>query len=563
MRFSESFIPTIREVPKDAEAISHQLMLKSGMIRRLASGLYSYLPLGFKTLLKVTAIVREEMNRAGAQELLLPAIHPKELWQKSGRLETLGEDMIQFKSRSGKEMILGPTHEEVITWLVAKEVESYKQLPLILYQIQTKFRDEPRPRFGVIRTCEFIMKDAYSFNSSWESLDKSYNNIHKAYCNIFERCGLDYLSVEADPGIMGGDISHEFMAPSKYGEDTVVTCSSCSYAASLDVARRRAKTRAKEAGSKKPLTEVHTPGISSVEDISKALKVPFENILKTIIYKCDSEFIAVVVRGESDVNEAKLRKALKCSSLRMATASEIKNQTGADIGFSGPLNLKLKIVADFDVKGISGAVLGANKKDFHLINASEERDFNIAEFFDIRDVKESDLCPECAKELKLNSAIEIGHIFKLGDRYSRPLEALFVDDQGKSSEIIMGCYGIGINRIAASFIEQNSDDKGIKWNTALAPYDLIIIATNTEDKDILKKSEELYKALQDAGAEVIFDDRPLRAGNKFNDADLIGIPYQLVVGSKYLKERKFELRKRVDGSSLELDSIESVLENLK
>ena len=563
MRFSESLIPTIKEIPKDAEAISHQLMLKSGMIRRLTSGFYSYLPLGFKTLLKVVSIVREEMDKTGAQELLLPAIHPKELWQKSGRLETLGEDMIQFKNRSGKDMILGPTHEEIITWLASREIKSYKQLPLTLYQIQTKFRDEPRPRFGVIRTCEFIMKDAYSFNASWDSLDESYSKMHQAYCNIFKRCGLNYLSVEADPGIMGGDISHEFMAPSKYGEDLVVTCSGCDYAASLEIARREERGAAKEGSSREPLSEVHTPGISSIDDVSKVLKVSIKNILKTIIYKCDNDFIAVVVTGDSDVNEVKLRKALKSNELRMATASEIKIATGVDMGFSGPINLKLKIFADFDVKGISSAVAGANKRDYHIKNLSEGRDFKIDEFLDIRDVRDSDLCPKCGKPLKIQNAIEIGHIFKLGDRYSKPLEALFVDDKGKSSEIIMGCYGIGINRIAAAYIEQNNDSKGIIWNRALAPYKIIIIATNIEDEQIAQKSQELYKALKEASVEVLFDDRAIRAGNKFNDADLIGVPYQIIVGAKYLKEGKFEFRKRGQDSSLELKSIDEVLDNLE
>ncbi|MDP8253052.1 MAG: proline--tRNA ligase [Candidatus Kaelpia aquatica] len=563
MKFSECFLPTIREVPKDAEAISHQLMLKSGMIRRLASGLYSYLPLGFKTLLKVIAIVREEMDKSGAQELLLPAIHPEELWQKTGRLSTLGEDMIQFKNRAGKNMILGPTHEEVITWLVSGEVESYRQLPLILYQIQTKFRDEPRPRFGVIRTCEFIMKDAYSFNASWESLDDSYKKIYQAYCNIFERCGLNYLSVEADPGIMGGDVSHEFMAPSEYGEDRVVLCSGCNYAASLDVARRKEGVVRKEEIREDSIKEVYTPGISSIADVSRALGVSIGKLLKTIIYRYDTGFIAVVVRGESDVNEAKLRKKLKSSELRMATASEIKSETGADMGFSGPLGLKLRIIADFDVRGISGAAAGANKKDYHLINLSEGKDFKIDEFCDIRNVKESDLCPECGKALKIQSAIEIGHIFKLGNRYSKPLEALFVDGKGKSSEIIMGCYGIGINRIAASFIEQNNDAKGIIWNSALAPYKVIIIATNIDDEEIFRKSKEIYKFLKESGLEVIFDDRTIRAGNKFNDADLIGIPYQIVVGSNYIKEGKFELRKRGQEVSLELENLDQILDNLK
>ncbi|HEO63703.1 MAG TPA: proline--tRNA ligase, partial [Candidatus Omnitrophica bacterium] len=544
MRFSEALIPTLREAPKDAEALSHRLMVKSGMIRRLSSGLYSYLPLGWRSMLKVVDIVRSEMNKQGAQELIMPAIHPEELWAKTGRIDVLGEDMIKFKNRAGKNMVLGPTHEEVITHLIAQEVQSHKQLPIIAYQIQTKFRDELRPRFGIIRTCEFIMKDAYSFNPSWESLDESYQKMYRAYCNIFQRCSIEYLAVEADPGIMGGDISHEFMAPSEYGEDRVVNCPNCGRSLSCDLAGRREPEHRDSPKTNKEIKEVHTPGSSSVEAVSKKLNIKPDRLLKTIIYKYDGGFVAAIVKGESEVNEAKLRKYLKCSELRMATADEIKIVTGSEVGFSGPLGLDIKIVADFEIRGAIDCVAGANKTDYHLVNVAEGRDFQADVFIDLRYLKDGDLCLSCGEKVRIQNAVEIGHIFKLGTRYSKPLGAVFTDEKGQRQDIIMGCYGIGINRIIATFIEQHNDDKGIIWTPALAPYLVAIIATNIDDEKIRERSVQIYDFLRNKGIDVILDDRPIRAGSKFNDLDLIGVPYQIIIGSKFIDSNQFELKTR-------------------
>jgi prolyl-tRNA synthetase len=544
MRYSSAFIPTLREEPKEAEAISHKLMLRSGMIRRLASGVYCYLPLGWRVLKKVIEIVREEMDAAGAQEVLLPAIHPVELWEKTGRIHDLGADMIKFKNRSGKMMALGPTHEEVITWLVAAEIRSYRQLPLILYQIQTKFRDEPRPRFGVIRTCEFIMKDAYSFHTDWDCLDIAYQKMYSAYSRIFERAGLDFLIVEADPGVMGGNVSHEFMALSEYGEDKVVVCKKCDYKTSLEIAERKPPEIEKKKEPLEKVKEVHTPGISSVEEVSKFLNVSPHKLLKTIIYKAGDEFIAALVPGDKEINEIKLRRHLDVKELRMAEPDEIREITGGEVGFSGPVGLKIRKIADYEVKGMQNLVTGANKTDYHLMNVNIGRDFEIDEFTDLRYVEEGDLCPRCGSELEIRNAIEIGHIFKLGTKYSQPLNAIFLDEEGKEHPIIMGCYGIGVNRIIASYIEQNYDPKGIIWNKELAPFEYIIIPVNMGEEKIREKAEQIYNFLVEKGIEVLYDDRDLRAGIKFNDADLIGIPNQIIIGDKYLKEGKIELKSR-------------------
>lgn len=559
MRFSTAFIPTLRQEPKEAEAISHKLMLRSGMIRRLASGVYCYLPLGWKVLKKVIAIVREEMDRTGAQEVLLPAIHPIELWEKTGRVHDLGEDMIKFKNRSGRIMALGPTHEEVITWLVAAEVHSYKQLPVILYQIQTKFRDEPRPRFGVIRTCEFIMKDAYSFHTDWDSLDIAYSEMYSAYSRIFERCGLNFIIVEADPGVMGGDVSHEFMALSEYGEDKIVLCKECDYSTSLDIAERKPVLKDYPQKPLGDLQEVHTPGIKSVEEVSRFLKVPCENLLKTIIYKAGDEFVACMVPGDKEINEIKLRRYLNVKSLRMAEPDEIRNITGAEVGFSGPVGLKIKKIADYDVKGMSNFVTGANKTDYHLKNVNIGRDFEIDEFADIRYVQQGDICPKCGEKLEIKNAIEIGHIFKLGTKYSQPLNAVFLDEKGKEHPIIMGCYGIGVNRIIASYIEQNYDDKGIIWNRELAPFKFIIIPVNMGEERIRNKADQIYQFLNEKEFNVLYDDRDLRAGIKFNDADLIGIPYQIIIGDRFLKEGKIELKSRRTRKSIFISDVNELL----
>lgn len=563
MRWSESFILTLRQEPKEAEAISHKLMLRSGIIRKLSSGIYIYPPLGFKVLKKVINIVREEMDRAGAQELLLPAIHPQQLWEETNRIDELGADIIKFQNRHGKEMVLAPTHEEVITWLIAREVKSYKQLPLILYQIQTKFRDEPRPRFGVIRTSEFIMKDAYSFDLDWQGLEKSYQKMLKAYCKILERCGLHYLLVEADPGVMGGDVSHEFMVPAASGEDKVVRCNSCEYLANYEIAARRMPPVSSHTDEKElELKEVPTPGKSSVDEIAELLNISAKRILKTILYNAEGNIIAVLVRGDHELSHAKLRRYLKTKDLKMASPEEIYHVTKAKVGFCGPVGLgNIRLIADYDVRGMHNFVTGANKDDYHLINVNLERDFHIDEYGDLRYVKEGDSCPRCGRRLKLETAIEIAHIFKLGTRYSEPLRAYFLDKDGKERPIIMGCYGIGINRIIAGYIEQHHDAKGIIWNESLSPFSAIIIATNMKNDRVKELAEHLYNVLKKKGIDVLFDNREISAGVKFNDADLTGIPKQIIVGEKSSSEGKVELRLRGERAA-KLLSLEACVEQL-
>jgi prolyl-tRNA synthetase len=545
MKWSKSFINTLRKSPKNAEAISHKFMLRAGMIKKLSSGVYIYPPIGFKILQKVISIVREEMNNAGAQELLLPAIHPLQLWEKTKRLKDLGDDIIKFKTRHEKLMVLGPTHEEVITWLVAGEVKSYKQLPLILYQIQTKFRDEPRPRFGVIRTSEFIMKDAYSFDKDWEGLEGNYQKMYSAYCKIFERCGLNYLIVEADPGIMGGNISHEFMIPADSGEDRVVKCSQCNYCANYDIAERKKVDLKESKENLLEIKEVFTPQKSTVKEISQLLKINPEKIVKTMIYKTDLGMVAVLVRGDHEISETKLRRYLKCKSIKMANPEEILKVTKAGVGFSGPVGLKgIKIIADYDIEEMKNFVTGANKDNYHLINVNLKRDFKIDEFADIRYVNRGDFCPKCGECLEIKTAIEVGHIFKLGTRYSEPLNANYLDVDGGEKPIIMGCYGIGINRIIASFIEQNHDEKGIIWNSALTPFKVIIIPTNIKNEEIKEKGEEVYQILKENKIDALYDDRDLSAGVKFNDAELLGVKYQIIIGEKVINTNKVEFRER-------------------
>jgi len=546
MKWSEALIPTLKENPSDAEVISHKLMVRAGLVRKLIAGAYSYLPLGVKVLNKVEGIIRQEMNKKGAQEVLLPAIHPPELWKKTGRYDLIGEDMIKFKDRHGREMVLGPTHEEIITNLIASEIRSYRQLPLTLYQIQTKFRDEPRPRFGVIRSCEFIMKDAYSFDANLEGLEKSYKKMYDAYCRIFEHCGLNYIPVEADPGFMGGNVSHEFMVPASSGEDVIVTCDSCKYAASVAVAK------CFEPGTKNPgpktlasIKEVSTPGVSTVEKVSQLLKVKPSELVKTLIYVADGTGLAVLVRGDFDINETKLKNILKAEILTLADEKTIEKLTGGPLGYSGPVNLKgIKIIADSSVKGMNNFVTGANKKDKHLINVNLQRDFKADEWADLRFITESDTCPKCKGSIKIGHAIEVGHTFKLGTKYTKALGAMYLDKEGKDREIIMGCYGIGVNRIIASCIEQNNDKDGIVWPLSISPYEIVVIPINILDDKLKTVSEKIYKDLTDAGYDVLFDDRDERAGIKFKDIDLIGIPLRIVISEKNLKDGNVEIKFR-------------------
>ncbi|MBL7071137.1 MAG: proline--tRNA ligase [Candidatus Omnitrophica bacterium] len=570
MRMTQAFIRTLKEDPSDAEVISHKLMMRAGLIRKLGSGAYTYLPLGFKVLKKVEGIVREEMDRSGAQELLMPAIHPRELWEKTGRYELLGDILIKYKDRHGRDLLLGPTHEEVITDLAAKEIHSYRDLPVTLYQIQTKFRDEPRPRFGVLRSKEFIMKDAYSFDADPEGLGKSYQAMYDAYCRIFDRCGLKYVAVEADSGFMGGDVSHEFMVPSRSGEDIIMLCKACGYSASRVVAEclEQSTVDNTRPAEMKEIKEISTPGVSSVEKVSEFLKVKPRKLVKTLICKADGKPVAILIRGDQVLNEVKLKRYLDCNVLEMADEAAIKKITGGPMGFSGPLGLKgVRIISDHGVKAVSNFVAGANKADAHLVNVNVDRDFQVKEWADLRYIEGGDICPKCKKQnVDLETAIEVGHTFKLGTKYSKDLGAKFLDKDGKEKSCIMGCYGIGVNRIIAASIEQNNDKDGIIWPLAIAPYRAVVLPLNTEHKESVEIAERIYRKLKDMGIDVLLDDRPERAGIKFKDADLMGIPLQIVVGEKALAKNKLELKKRKDKSAdllTEQDIIKSIVDILK
>jgi prolyl-tRNA synthetase len=518
-------------------------MMRAGLIRRLGSGAYSYLPFGLRALQKAAAIVREEMNRAGAQELLLPILQPAELWKTTGRYDLLGDVLMTFKDRTEKEVALGPTHEEVVTDLL-KEVRSHKQLPVTVYQIQTKFRDEPRPRFGVIRSKEFLMKDAYSFDTDQEGLNTSYEAMYTAYTRIFTRCGLKALACEADPGVMGGDVSHEFMAPSSSGEDRVVRCTSCDYAANLQAAKCPPAPRPSSPAPEtlKSLEAVKTPGQHTVEQVSKFLNVPPAKLIKTLLYDVDKRQVAVLVRGDHDVSEAKLARAVKLGHVKLSTAQTIERLTGAPMGFTGPVKLKgVGLIADHAVMSVVNGVTGANAAETHLINVNPGRDFTPQTVADLRMVAEGDQCPACGAALEFIQAIEVGHVFKLGTKYSEALGAVFQDTSKQLKPMIMGCYGIGINRIVAAAVEQHHDSSGIVWPTALAPFHVIVSVLEADNAPHRAAGEEAYLSLTQAGLEVLLDDREQSPGSKLKDADLIGIPVQVVIGKSWASNQQLEV----------------------
>jgi prolyl-tRNA synthetase len=555
MRWTKYFIPTLKEVPSEAEAVSHRLMIRSGLIRKLVSGAYTYLPLGLRILKKVQNIIREEMNNAGAIELFMPSMQPVELWHESGRFKDLGEDLITYKDRHNRVIVFGPTHEEVITDLVRNHVNSYKQLPIAFYQIQTKFRDEVRPRFGVIRSREFIMKDAYSFDRDWQGLDISYKKMYEAYERIFNRCGLKAIPVEADSGIMGGDVSHEFMVVAENGEDLLAHCASCGYAASIAIAEAKSMEHRVEAVEQrvKAIEEVDTPGVNTIEKVGHLLKVRPDEMVKTLIYAADEKPVAVLIRGDHDANEAKIKKYLKCVKLEMADEDVIKKATGGAIGFSGPVGLKeARIIADNSIKGMINFVTGANKKDKHYINTNIDRDFKISEWADLRIITDKDLCPKCNKNIKIEHAIEMGHVFKLGLKYSKAMKAEFLDEDGKLKPVVMGCYGIGVNRIMATAAELHNDKKGIIWPLAIAPFQVLVIPINYKEENIRKTAEDIYEELDKLDIETLLDDRDESAGIKFNDAELIGIPFSIVIGDRGLKKGKLEIKIRETGEILEV-----------
>jgi len=564
MLYSRLLIPTLKEVPAEAEATSHILLFRAGMIRKLASGIYDYLPLGLRVLRKVENIVREEMNRAGAQEVLLPAVQPAELWQESGRWQIYGKELLRFQDRHGRDCCFGPTHEEVITDLVRREVHSYRQLPLNLYQIQVKFRDEIRPRFGLIRGREFIMKDAYSFDMDEAGAERTYGAMYEAYSRIFSRCGLTFKAVEADTGPIGGSFSHEFMVLADTGEDTLASCTSCDYAANLE----KAEVPAPE-GNPGPLpagtpTLVATPGVRTVEEVAAFLKVQPQDILKTLIYETDQGPVAVLIRGDHEVNEVKVRNLLGATELLLAGPDRVKGLTGAEVGFAGPLGLNIPIYADQAVAALSTMVTGANKDGHHLTGVHPKRDLQFARVADLRQVTEQDPCPRCGATLTMLKGIEVGHVFKLGFKYSKALNAKFLDAQGEEQYIFMGCYGIGVSRIVAAAIEQGHDPDGIIWPMALAPFQVGLVPINVNDEITRETTNRLHDELTAAGIEVLLDDRDERPGVKFKDMDLLGLPIRVVVGPKTLTKGQAEVRHRrsANMSLVDLDRLFPYIKDL-
>ena len=554
MRYSEMFLPTGREIPSDAELISHQLMIRAGLIRKLTGGIYSYLPFGYRAIRKVEAIVREEMNRAGAQEVFLPMVQPAELWQESGRWVHYGKELLRFRDRHEREYCLGPTHEEVITDLVRHEIKTYRQLPRNLYQIQTKFRDEIRPRFGVMRGREFGMKDAYSFDADEAGAEISYRKMFEAYNKIFTRCGLNFRPVEADSGSIGGSYSHEFMVMADSGEDAIAFCSACEYAANLEKAEVLKPAHSPELSSSVfPIEEVHTPGVKTIDEVCAFLRVKPEEVVKTLIYIYATEgapvsLLAVLIRGDMEVNEIKVKNRLGCDLLELASDDLILAATGSSRGFAGAVGIKARVIADYSLLGITDCVMGANREDYHLRHVLPGRDFPVPEYADLRMIREKDPCPRCGEELRFARGIEVGHVFKLGTKYSKSMKANYLDRNGREQTIIMGCYGIGISRTVAAAIEQNHDADGIIWPLPIAPYQVIITPVNVNEQSLSETAEDLYQILVKAGIEVILDDRDERAGVKFKDADLIGIPYRITVGPKKLAEGKVEIKSRRSGT---------------
>ncbi|HAS18318.1 MAG TPA: proline--tRNA ligase [Nitrospiraceae bacterium] len=576
MYFSKLLIPTLREDPGESEVISHKLMMRAGLIRRLAAGIYNYLPLGYRVIKKVENIIREEMDRAGAQEVFLPMVLPAELWQETGRWEKYGKELLRLKDRNDRDFCLGPTHEEVVTDIVRREVKSYRQLPLNLYQIQTKFRDEIRPRFGLMRGREFIMKDAYSFDRDEQGAELSYKKMYDAYMAIFRRCGLVFKPVEADTGLIGGSFSHEFMVLADTGEEAIVSCDTCGYAANMEKAEASPPPQPSlfegegmgmgGGGELLPLEKRITPGKKSVEDVAAFLGVTPVQLVKTLIVKGGDRVVAALLRGDHELNEVKIAKFFDTTDVQLLSPEEVEKVTGAPSGFSGPVGLKkIQIIADHAIKGMVNFVVGGNEKDIHLINVNLSRDFSPAQFADIRKVKEGDGCVRCENgRLVIVRGIEVGHTFKLGTRYSEAMGATYLDESGRPQHIIMGCYGIGVGRTMAAAIEQNHDKDGIKWPPAIAPFKVIILPLNMDSERTMSKAEVLYKGLEDDGIEVVMDDRDERPGVKFKDADLLGIPYQVVIGDKGLNRGVIEIKNRTtrEVSEVEVDKIQGIIEML-
>jgi prolyl-tRNA synthetase len=561
MRFSKYLIFTLREDPKDAEVISYKLMIKAGLVYKEESGLYGYLPIGFRVYNKVVNIIREEMNRAGAIEVLPTILTPASLWIESGRYDIMGKEMIRIKDRKDNWLVLGPTHEEAFTDIVRRTVSSYKQLPLTLYQIAKKFRDEIRPRFGVMRCREFTMKDAYSFDIDEKGLDESYNKMREAYIRIFKRVGLNALPVEADVGSMGGTRSEEFMVFSSVGEATIIHCPTCNYYANVERGESILKDDdVVENETMGELKEVDTPNVFTIEDLTKFFNTSPKKFIKTIIYIADGKPVAVLIRGDLDINEVKLKNYLGAAELELATPEIIEEVTGAKVGFAGPVGLKkeIRVIGDFSIKNIKNAITGANKTDKHIINVNIGRDFEVKEFADIRTAKAGDICKNCGGSLEETKGIEVGHIFKLGYKYTESMNVTVLNKSGNRIHPIMGCYGIGVDRTIAAVIETSNDEKGIIWPITIAPFEYVIVPIATKDEKIMEISNKIYEELLSKNVDVAIDDRDETVGVRMNDLDLMGIPFKIIVGKKAINENKIEVKRRDNGQTYEIPFSEAV-----
>lgn len=554
IHFSSLYLPTLKETPAEAEVISHKLLLRAGLARKIAAGVYVYLPFGLRVINKIAKIVREEMDNAGFQEVQLPMVEPGDLWKETGRWEHYGKELLRFKDRNGRDYCLGPTHEEVITDLVRGEIKSYRQLPVRLYQIQTKFRDEIRPRFGLMRGREFLMKDGYSFDASVQEAQKSYQIMYSAYMKIFQRLGLGFRPVEADTGSIGGSFSHEFMILADAGEDTIALCSQCNYAANVE------RAEVKDSGIKEfpacpALEKISTPGKHTVEEVCDFLHLPPEKLVKTLIFAVDSKPVAVLVRGDREANEHKLKRLLNAEMVELASPELVELVTGAKPGFAGPVGLEVPVYADYELAADNSYVAGANEADAHLLNVDLKRDVNISQWADLRFINASDPCPVCGSEISLTKGIEAGHIFMLGEKYSRPMKAVFLDENGREKNMVMGCYGIGVSRLAAAAIEQSHDDKGIIFPPEIAPVDCVLLNLDPDKAEVVAKVRETAEFIKNLDLDVLVDDRKERPGVKFNDADLLGIPIQLIFGAKGLAKGIIEGKDRRSGEKMELPVI--------
>jgi len=550
MKQSKMFIPTLREVPADAETKSHRLLLRAGYIRQSASGVYSYLPLGKKVLKNIENIVREEMDNTGANELLMPTLQQAELWQESGRWYSYGPELMRMKDRHNREFALGPTHEEVITSLVRDELSSYKKLPLTLYQIQTKFRDEKRPRFGLLRGREFVMKDAYSFHATSESLDETYNDLFKAYQNVFSRCGLNFRAVIADSGAMGGKDTHEFMVLSEIGEDTIAYSDTSDYAANIEMAPVVANYE-KSNEALKEMEKVETINVKTIEEVTNFLNVEAKDCIKSLLFHIDQKPVLVLARGDHEVNDVKLKNLFDAAVVELATPAETQVALNCTVGSLGPVGVDtIEVIADNAVASIVNGVCGANEENYHFINVNPERDFKVAQYADLRFIQEGDASPDGQGKIKFAKGIEVGHVFKLGTRYSEAMNANFLDENGRNKPMIMGCYGIGVSRLISAAAEQYNDENGLVWPKQLTPFHVHVIPVNMKNEEQVSLAESLYASLKQNGYEVLLDDRNERPGVKFNDSDLIGLPVRVTVGKK-ASENIVEVKNRKTGESVE------------